>query len=236
MKASDPLVAVTQDDFWSHSWLGFGVDSVKDKVFDYLYDEFVYDSLLKKPHESNHEETDETFSPEVPYEVKLEIPNPCGHPGCVSLPYYYYLQHLNLLSFFKTHVYTNSHDMEYNDQVVMKGTGEGEKCIEVIKNVVWPNPSPEHECAPGKACPISGVQHPPVSDMRFYAMSVYYYAFDCIRALGPVSIDASWWVACDIFNRDFPIKLSSLFLCQQAKPNASGAGEGFVGVLLHAVE
>ena len=34
-------------------------------------------------------------------------------------------------------------------------------------------------------CAIDDIYHPSVQGHKFYAMSVYYYALDCVRQLGP---------------------------------------------------
>ena len=155
---------VTQNDFWSHSWLGYGVEAIKEKVSNYLYDEYVYDTLYHMPHTVEYSaNSEEFFSVPMPwYEVTTVIKNPCANPG---------------------------YEVEYSPQLIMKGTGEGVKCIELIKKVVWPNPDEDHSCVPGQPCWVDEVAHPAVADIDFYAMSVYFYAFDCIRQLGSDSLD-----------------------------------------------
>lgn len=44
---------------------------------------------------------------------------------------------------------------------------------------------------PEGVCPVDNIKHPSIGDQRFYGMSVYYYAFDCVRQLGSQQL-SSW--------------------------------------------
>jgi len=72
---------------------------------------------------------------------------------------------------------------------VLRGTGDSKKCSAVIRETVWQQ-EVISKCVAGAPCSIDGIEHPPV-DGHFYGMSVYFYALDCIRQLGPSSL-AHW--------------------------------------------
>lgn len=135
-----PGKKVTAKDFWMHSWLNYGVELVREKVFAHLIKEF------KRTNKDN-----DAASP-------LVVPNPCG--------------------------FINN-EVEF-DKVTLRGSGNGSECSRVIQTIVWP----KGNCASSSPCPIDGVRHPPI-DGDFYGMSVYFYAFDCIRHIGNARL-ASW--------------------------------------------
>lgn len=124
---------VDAKDFWMHSWLNYGVEVTREKVYSYLIKESAQNSQDNDP------------------DSQRTTTNPCGFIN-------------NEIVF---------------EKVVLKGSGNGPECSRVIQNVLWP----KGNCAPKTPCPIDGVRHPPI-DGDFYGMSVYFYAFDCIRQLG----------------------------------------------------
>lgn len=126
---TEPGKPVRESDFWSHSWLNFGVEKVREKVWKHLV----------KQHG----------------EGKGVVENPCTFVG---------------------------YEEKFDGQYVLKGTGQAEKCVEVIKQVLWP----EGHCG-SVPCYIDGIEHPPLQG-EFYAMSVYFYALDCIRMHGEVDL------------------------------------------------
>lgn len=129
----DPDVPLRQSDFWSHSWLNFGVDRMRERTH-----EFLVDSQRDQPVD---EETGLTYA----------IDNPCSFVG---------------------------HIVEIDGRGLL-GSGNGAKCVALIKEIMWPHGS-SYDCESSSACSIDGIVHPPVSG-EFYAMSVYFYALDCIR-------------------------------------------------------
>jgi hypothetical protein len=66
------------------------------------------------------------------------------------------------------------------------GTGNSVECIQEVKKVIW-NLS---DCPEASSCPIDGIS-PPELKGHFYAMSVYFYAIDCIRHYGIYNF-SSW--------------------------------------------
>lgn len=160
-----PDVPVTPDDFWSHSWLNFGVEAVREKVWSNLVQ-----SHLKSRRE-RQADAGVGIDESEPQDIEpAAISNPCTFPG---------------------------HELLVEDGegkgLVLVGSGRGDLCVELIRDVMWPRDEDEHceaasqERGAKGPCPIEGVEHPPLTG-HFYAMSVYYYAIDCIRMLGSESL------------------------------------------------
>lgn len=162
---------VHADDFWSHSWLNFGAQRVQERVLDHIYITYIADMKaggvnvsIEKSNSSNdgEEEKDKDCCHDP-----IVVPNPCGF---------------------------RDHTMPYFSHIIFKGTGEGEKCMEIIERVIWPtldNEELKTACMRGRPCPIESIEHPSVRGHHFYAMSVYFYALDCMRHVGPYPI-GSW--------------------------------------------
>jgi hypothetical protein len=81
------------------------------------------------------------------------------------------------------------HTAELDGRTLL-GTGEAEQCVELIREVLWPEEETD-DCMEGSACSIGGIVHPPVSG-EFYAMSVYFYALDCIRHFTIADSNVHW--------------------------------------------
>jgi hypothetical protein len=178
-RAGEP---VRDSDFWSHSWLNFGVDKVREKVWRHLLKRHV--AKAGKSSKSG--------------EVTV-VDNPCGFVG---------------------------HEEKIDDQYVLRGTGKGVECVEAIKAVLWP----AGQCD-GTPCFIDDVAHPPLQG-EFYAMSVYFYAIDCIRQHGTMKL-AAWCVrshlclpptpmSCPSTPRSLPINV----VVSQAEPHDRRGGGG----------
>lgn len=151
---------VHADDFWSHSWLNYGVHRIQERVLDYIFSMFMVEkgadaaaaAGFLPESEMNH------THPQCP--GPLLVPNPCGFRG---------------------------HRLPYLSSVILLGTGDGHKCMEIIERVIWPTLAGEDlktACMRGRPCPIESIEHPSVRGHHFYAMSVYFYALDCMRHLG----------------------------------------------------
>lgn len=125
---------ITHDDFWSHSWLNYGVQKMRERTWDYV---------LSTEEESETE--------------RLTILNPCSFKGHLTLP--------------------------TDDGYILRGTGDSDRCMEIIRNVVWPVACKREAEGVSAACAIDGIKHPPLKG-QFYGMSVYFYAIDCINELG----------------------------------------------------
>ena len=155
---TEPGQAIQNNDFWSHSWLNFGVEKVRERVWQNLVDSHAVTVV------SSQNVTEDTVSVDENGDTQITTPkaayiieNPCTFIG---------------------------HEQEHSDEYSFIGTGSGKKCVEVIKNVIWP----EGVCN-SPPCAVDGIVHPPIGG-AFYGMSVYYYGLDCIRHLGPSNL--SW--------------------------------------------
>ncbi len=167
------------DDFWSHSWLNYGVHRIQEKIFDFLYDR--YTASLSETFLNSTMQNDEV----------IHIPNPC--------------------TFLR-------HEEPYLHNIKFIGTGHGEECFHIIEQVVWPAPKPDsskevkqsaasttpmatarpslatmtkskaYHCERNRPCAIDDIEHPSVHGHHFYAMSVYYYALECMDMFGPVRL------------------------------------------------
>lgn len=170
------------DDFWSHSWLNFGVHRIHERVLEYLYNSHMEN---KRVEEASNPSANSMVSEEyvenqldeegniVTIEKKCRkenIPNPCDFKG---------------------------HKHPFMSHVIFEGTGEGKKCMNIIEKVIWPTITDQSdinsECFRGRPCPIDEIEHPSVQGHHFYAMSVYFYALDCMRQLGPGKMQ-HWYV------------------------------------------
>lgn len=63
--------------------------------------------------------------------------------------------------------------------------------METIQRVIWPELDEEGLKAAyrkGRPSPIESIEHPSVHGHHFYAMSVYFYALDCVRHVGPLPL------------------------------------------------
>jgi hypothetical protein len=169
---------VTRDDFWSHSWINFGVEKMREKIIDRLLN-----SIDKSDQGQRNANVNIGFDGEVSLqyntqdpENKIFIANPCTFVG---------------------------HEHVWNDTHVLFGTGNGKECVNVLKSIIWPDGEEDdglsayYDDGDGvveansneSTFPkyIGGVRPPPLQG-HFYGMSVYFYALDCIRHLGPLSV------------------------------------------------
>jgi hypothetical protein len=144
---------------------------VHERVFDYLYNDYA------ETNSSVCSASDGKFwkKKKSVIDVNTVIANPCGFKG-------------------KRQVYS-----KHGDVFTFEGTGESKKCFNIIENVVWPA-MPEKDkksiCVRGRPCPIDEIEHPSVHGYHFYAMSVYYFALDCMRYLGSAALPH--WYDCFI--------------------------------------
>jgi len=149
---TSPGEVVKVDDFWSHSFLSYGVDAIRTKLWNEM-------ALTYTGHSTMNMDSEESGSSSQT--TPRAVNNPC-------LPVGY-------------------EELSSDGQVVLIGDGDAEDCSRFIRKVLWPDDT----CLPGSACPIDGVMHPPVDGLQFFAMSVYFFALDCIRELGTVELP-SW--------------------------------------------
>lgn len=148
--------SIKHEDFWSHSWINFGVEKIRERVWE---------ALIENPSIDRVSDSTTGGDSGIVY-----ISNPCTFGG---------------------------HEHNWNDTHILVGTGDSKGCVRHIKRVMWNlehsledtsaniiSPETSDEKSPKY---IDGVVHPPLKG-RFYGMSVYFYAMDCIRQLGPVEL------------------------------------------------
>ena len=136
-----PNEPVNSKDFWSHSWLNYGVEVMRDRIHDYLI---------------NHYEN-ATANNRVKLADNIILKNPCTFKGYEFL----------------------------SGQYIIRGYGDGIQCVEIIKKIIWTDY--DEKCNIGKSCSVDDIAHPEIKG-HFYGMSVYFYALDCIRQLGPETL------------------------------------------------
>jgi len=174
---TDSTARVEGSHFWSHSWLRFGAEMVRERVQNHIYT------------------TQSSFAGSSVEGIDLQVVGsndtsdmhylkyPCGVAG-----------------------YTEA----YRDNYVFVGTGQSEACVHILEHIMWVegtetgatsaeilqesvdivetlSSAPFRQCPVGP-CAIDEVSHPTVNGHHFYAMSVYYYALDCVRQLGPAAL------------------------------------------------
>lgn len=73
--------------------------------------------------------------------------------------------------------------MEFEDAVIdvtTVGTGDYKRCQQLIKETIWPEHLYDTEDV-HNVYRVDGIDIPAVDGKEFYAISAYYYAFDCVR-------------------------------------------------------
>ena len=174
---TDSTARVEGSHFWSHSWLRFGAEMVRERVQNHIYS--TQSSFAGSTAEGiDLQVLNSNASSDMHY-----LKNPCGIAG---------------------------HTEPYRDNYVFIGTGQPEACVLILEHIMWVegaetgatpaeilqesvdivetlSSAPFNRCPVGP-CAIDEVSHPTVNGHHFYAMSVYYYALDCVRQLGPASL------------------------------------------------
>jgi hypothetical protein len=149
------------DDFWAYSWLNYGAHKVQERVLDFIYTTDMNNRVM---------------------EVNSCTEEGANHDQCLQL-------HRTLI---RNPCDFIGHSVNWKD-AVLEGSGEGKKCSEMIERVIWPTTSNisdlNGDCFKGRPCPIEEIEHPSVKGHHFYAMSVYFYALDCMRQLGPGKLE-----------------------------------------------
>ena len=108
--AKDPL---SEQSFWSHSWLNFGVEIIKEKVLEHIRDSFLSDRRWKSATISTDGTVEELVVDEAAEQQDVQglvVENPCSPVD---------------------------HDHLHGDGVRFRGTGDGQLCTEIIKSVIW---------------------------------------------------------------------------------------------------
>ena len=185
---------IKKDDFWSYSWLNFGVERIREKVLHLLLHFSQSTSVAINNDEYITTTTDEPSDSLVTY-----VENPCTFLGyeynwnethtikgtgrseqCVQLlKQLIYVSETTPLDSLKDHV--------FNHRLITPTCAEGSSSDSAEGSA----DSAEGTCAIEPSSEdnrfIGGIVHPPLQG-HFYGMSVYFYALDCIRHLGPVHI------------------------------------------------
>lgn len=159
---------VKDEHFWSHSWLNFGVERIKDRTFEYLVSKYIDSAetsdqvavIIERFDRHGHKLAPGSTANDYVEVKHLEISNPCGFFGQREI---------------------------IDDRTVLVGSGDGQTCQKLIEQVIWSNAA-DKSCVAGSACPIDNIVHPNVNQHQFYAMSVYFFAFDCLQTLGEEKI------------------------------------------------
>lgn len=155
---------VNADDFWSHSWLNYGAQRIQERVLN-----FIVSSHLKQ-HDLSHL-LEEKFSQQCALsDTEDNSQNHCVEPVVIDNPCGF-----------------RNHRWAYSSKIHLVGTGKGQTCMDIIEEVIWPSLGDEEmkrACMRGRPCPIESIEHPSVQGHHFYAMSVFFYALDCMRQVG----------------------------------------------------
>jgi len=168
--------------FWSHSWLRFGAEMVRERVLKYIYDT--------------------QTSTDVPVPVVGEV----QVEGVVAAN----TNQTTTLLYLQNPCALQDHTEPYLHNYVFVGTGQPDACVKLLEHIMWIEGAETgateaqilqedadiietltsaafQQCVKGP-CSIDAVSHPTVEGHHFYAMSVYYYALDCVRQLGPAPL------------------------------------------------
>lgn len=163
---TEPNTPVKQSDFWSHSWLMYGVNKLQERVWQYLIDNSNNSKI------SLNIEIDGTFSSPVDSVIHAQ-PNSAelllkiGDKNVIESP-----------CTFRGHV-------ELFEGNALVGTGDAPECQALIESVMWP--ANQTTCSHDSRCQLDGISHPNIAG-EFYGMSVYFYGLDCIRTVGRLEL------------------------------------------------
>lgn len=159
---------VNESHFWSHSWLSYGVEKVRER----LWHHFVH--VAKEPHMKVNQELDGKVVAENSHQsnIHIAIPEKHSHPPAV-------LNHCLFRNY--TELYFDPAENK-NEIYTLHGTGDVAKCKDALRNVLWPGGCVRDHLNP--SCSLDGIPHPPIAGNSFFGMSVYYFALDCVRYLG----------------------------------------------------
>lgn len=160
-----PGKPVEESHFWSHSWLSYGVQKVRDRIWKY----FIHQATSPQvQHSQNNVSSNHTPFPDIRIPISHKgnlspvIPN-----GCLFRNY--------------TELYFDQ-DENKHEMFTVRGTGNVSECKSALRQVLWPDGC--RRSSVNSACSLDGIEHPPVTGNLFYGMSAYYFALDCMRHLG----------------------------------------------------
>eukprot|EP01031_Cornospumella_fuschlensis_P040424 gene40424-49263_t len=152
---------IRADDFWSHSWLNYGVHRVQERVLDYIAAQHIHDTLTRSIQDMEDVlsaqiqdqsditaasgEVDDLLHPDGCQQML--VPNPCS---------------------FLNHQLPRSHNHNLSTLVLM-GTGQGKECMRIIEKVIWPDDTSESTTEKRRrGQPIDEIEHPSVGGHHFY--------------------------------------------------------------------
>jgi hypothetical protein len=184
---------VHADDFWAHSWLNYGAHRIQQRVLDYIYATYMLENserivqqhqqqlhqhLYTQTSSSSSSSSSSTSSATSEYVAESgsvsSISTSSASKQCLER---FYIP--NPCDFIDHEIHS-----EHSPHIIFRGTGEAEKCMDILERVIWPTLQGEDlkdACMRGRPCPIESIEHPSVRGHHFYAMSVYFFALDCMR-------------------------------------------------------
>eukprot|EP00428_Durinskia_dybowskii_P066965 CAMPEP_0170365636 /NCGR_PEP_ID=MMETSP0117_2-20130122/6004_1 /TAXON_ID=400756 /ORGANISM="Durinskia baltica, Strain CSIRO CS-38" /LENGTH=547 /DNA_ID=CAMNT_0010620199 /DNA_START=104 /DNA_END=1747 /DNA_ORIENTATION=+ len=184
---SNPKAKIETTHFWSHSWLRYGAEMIRERILQHIYESHA--RLTANTRDTTTDKADSRNATDVLDAVMLE--NPCAFADYLDayVDQYIFLGTGNATECVKLierivwadGVEIGSTEGElFTDGVAVEGSAELNP--ELSSSQFYP--SEGIGCVRGP-CAIEEVLHPSVQGHRFYAMSVYFYALDCVRQLGP---------------------------------------------------
>jgi hypothetical protein len=202
--------AAGENDFWAYSWTSYGASSAREKVWSNIIAHHLTERGAGAEAGTAAVEltADGAIQPTVHH-----VPNPCAYRGHVEET---------------EHMHTSTEGGEATAvKVVLSGVGDPVQCGKHIRRTLWndtethdscvrrsaideltePN---EHNCCQHEdegdtggdrmACSLDSVELPHMpAQYEFYAMSAYFFAFDCIRELGTYEL-ANWYVLASLMH------------------------------------
>ena len=223
----DPVVGepLKKDDFWLHSWLGFGVERMREKVLDRVIEKHLSQRPTELELSPDGESSEST--------LLSEIVNPCSFVGHDEIHAFQGRNFTmrgsgdgaNCVRYIKSVMWNEKdkkerrcgkdlHDLNLDKDKRSYRPGEGrfraavsrevKKLMSLIQDKLQGSNvedstmqeelsslSAELASLGVNVCPLDTIV-PPKLTGHFYAMSVYFYAIDCIRHYGHFKIFASW--------------------------------------------
>jgi len=169
----DGIEHINGDDFFTTSYLSYGVDQFRQRLWNTLIDEkqsycnspytainYGIEQLKKLLFSSLVSERLDEGLDSFEICVSKEVQNPCANKGFVT-------------EFEGFH---------------LVGTGDTEECIRQTQRLI-PHPAKTHDNHADIENQVGGVKHPPVRG-KFLAMSLYYFALDSLRVFSKAHDEA----------------------------------------------
>lgn len=191
------------DHFFSTSYLSYGVDQFRERLWNLLVHEHVAatEAAAAAAAENNsttgssdidHDDADEPVCDATTNATKTSatqatavVPNPCSNPG-YAVQWQWQDDKSRLMAY------------------TLSGTGDAELCAKYVQRLI---PHPEDVMPPDATTTttsnsntsakniVGGIEHPPVgrSNSPFLAMSLYFFTLDALRVLtADAAVNAAW--------------------------------------------